>query len=150
MISEEEIVRQLKEKETLLLEQLTKVRMAIEAFGGKEYKPEIHGVSNNSPAQAVVKDALYDKFATFNEKIIAALGEMKRAAYVVEIVDFLENHGEEMEHESLMRRITHNASKMYREGILEADKRRRQYRYSLSPKHFDIIEGKDIKANSLF
>lgn len=137
MNSEEQILRELKLREKMLLEQLATVRRSIESFGGVERIDAYASIENASDfgrSDPIIDD--FDPYATYDEKILWALRKIGKPAYVKQIVDILKANGEQAELLSLNKRITYNASNLFRKGILEADKRQKQYRYSVKRSAF--------------
>lgn len=137
MISDAEIVKHLKIKEQSLITELNKVRKALEAFGSEAFIEEemVVGTAEEFGLKLEYIEP-FDKHTSYNEKIMWALRKTKRAMYVKDIVDILIKSGEKAEYAALLKRITHNASQLFREGILEADTTQRQYKYSIKKSDF--------------
>lgn len=139
MIDRKDILIQLKQQEKLLLEQLEKIREKIGAFGGQDTINSYSDVSTFSEFGDIENVDLFNLYATYDEKIIWTLRQLKRPLYVKEIVAHLKSSGETADLTALTKRITYNASKLYRDGVLAADKRQKQYKYSIKKSDFSFI-----------
>lgn len=140
MSSEQFVLKELKQREKMLLEQLAKVREMIEAFGGDgtiEGYADIENASDFGVAPTI--EDKFDIYATYDEKIIWSLRNLRKPAYVKEIVEHLRANGEVANHEALTKRVTYNASRLCRTGVLDADKRQKQYKYSIKKSAFTFV-----------
>jgi len=130
MIGNNEILKELKHKESRLISELTKVQLAIKAFGGEEALNDLVSVGNLFEyGGSSIPQPEFDINATYDEKILWALRKLGRPSNVKEIVEILLQSGEVKGKVALIGRVTHNASKMYRAKKIDADATRRQYRY---------------------
>lgn len=130
MVTDNEIIAQLKQKETYLIHQLEKVRIAISAFSAD--------TTNHSPQKAVqgpdpVSDSNqpYDQYLSLDQKVIYALRKINHG-YIDDIVSCLIASGDTTDKERLFKSLTGSASKLLGKNLLTADKRGKKYRYHLN------------------
>ena len=130
MVTDNEILAQLKQKETYLTHQLEKIRIAISAFSVD---------SGSHLPQKVLQDAgsvsdnnqQYDQYLSLDQKVIYALRKINHG-YIDDIVNCLVASGDNTDRERLFKSLTGSASKLLGRNLLTADKRGKKYRYHLN------------------
>jgi hypothetical protein len=130
MISDEEIVRLLREKEQSLVSQLEKVRVALSAYT-LDYKP-IAKQESAVPVVSSSDDQDYDQFLSYDQKVVLSLQKIQ-VGYIDNMRDCLISLGDHTEPDKLYKGLTAAASRLFGKEILKADTRGRKYKYSLNP-----------------
>ncbi|HZY40351.1 MAG TPA: hypothetical protein VFE53_27055 [Mucilaginibacter sp.] len=127
-MTDELIVQQLKNRETQLLNELNKVRLALQAFiddigfGSSEtYNGYAEG---NIPAQ-------FDKNLTYGSKILFILAQSDKPMLVDEITDQLHAFEPELEMGRLHKSVSHNVSMLAKYAKVRKHPFNRKIKYSL-------------------
>lgn len=131
MMTDEQIVEQLKQKEANLMLQLDKVRLALSAFSidSKSLQTDFFGQPIGNHVDSKEK---YDQFLSLDQKVIFALRSINHG-YIDDMVEFLIERGDSLEKDKLFKSLTGSASRLLGKEILKADKRGRKFKYSLNP-----------------
>lgn len=138
-ITDKQILQSLLSKKERLEGQLTKVNIAIDAFGEDTIKATPSAQQSLIPQSARDDDnsklnlslpSQYDPNLSYPDKVLFVVGE-KRGALVEEIVSYIANIEKTTDLEALKQRITQVASKMGRNDRLTFKKYGRKYKYFL-------------------
>jgi hypothetical protein len=128
IMTDELIVQQLKHRETQLLNELNKVRLALKAFIDDinfGVSDTIGGYSDsNIPAQ-------FDKNLTYGSKILFILSQSERPMLVDEITERLHRLEPELELNRLHKSIGHNVSMLAKYAKVKKHPFNRKIKYSL-------------------
>jgi hypothetical protein len=127
-MSDDLIVQQLKYRETQLLNELNKVRLALQAF-----IDDINfGVTDTDSVDPDSNIPLnYDKNLTYGSKILFILAQSERAMLVDEIAAQLHRLEPELELNRLHKSVSHNVSMLARYGNVRKHPFNRKIKYSL-------------------
>jgi hypothetical protein len=126
MITDEQIIKDLQEKEQYFLRQLSKIRAALAIYLEDDFSP----TSEENVLKEESKEP-FDQFLSYDQRVIFALRIIK-SGYIDHMVDALMGAGDETEREKLYSGLTGAASRLYRKGLLRADTRGKKYKYSLN------------------
>ena len=127
MITDEQIIKELRGKEHSLLKQLDKVRAALAAFTNEDVSESM--VYLEPVIEQPKKD--FDQFLSYDQRVIFAL-RIISVGYIDNMVEALLKAGDETEKDKLYSGLTGAASRLYRKGWLKADTRGKKYKYSFS------------------
>lgn len=127
MISDEQIINELRGKEHSLLKQLDKVRAALAAFTNEDAPSS---VTYLEPVFDHPKKE-FDQYLSYDQRVIYAL-RIISFGYIDNMVDTLLKSGDETPKDRLYSGLTGAASRLYRKGLLKADTRGKKYKYSLN------------------
>ncbi len=134
MITDEQIIKELQGREQSLLKQLLKVRAALSVYMNDDYKVD-------SPIQqsevSESQEAKFDQYMSNDQRVIFAIRKIN-SGVIDNMVDALIKAGDETDRDKLHSLLTGSASRLYRKGLLKADKRGKKYKY-----YFDDSENSE-------
>ena len=126
-MSEEIIIQELKNKETQLLFELNKVRLALQAFISDNINFGNESlVKQNS--KVTIPDSYY-KNLTYNDKILYILCKNESPMLVDEIVQSIKNEEPELDLAKLHKTISYNLSMMVKYGRIKKIPFNRRVKY---------------------
>jgi hypothetical protein len=131
-MTDELIVQQLKDKEERLLNELNKVRLAIEAFISDNTSFKIYNFQNAATSEDI--PLKFDKIHTYSNKILYVLSVADKAMLVDEITDELIKLEPELDYTKLHKSVSYNLSMMVKYGKVKRHPFNRKIKYSLPDK----------------
>jgi len=138
-MTDQQIIKELQEKEHSLMKQLNKVRVALAAF-----IDEPNSATQEVDLLSQPKTKEFDQFLSYDQRVILAL-RIINVGYIDHMVDALIKAGDETPKDKLFSGLTGAASRLYRKHLLKADTRGKKYKYSLN----DTEEAEKERADIL-
>jgi len=128
-MSDEIIIQQLKERELHLVNELNKVRLALQAFINENIGLAIGKLNSEYPNESVPRR--FEKSLTYGAKVLYVLSTSKRPMLVDEIVQELHQLEPELELNRLHKSVSHNLSMLAKYANVKKHAFSRKIKYSL-------------------
>ena len=128
-MSDEIIIQQLKERELHLVNELNKVRLALQAFINENIGLAIGKLNSEYPNENVPRR--FEKSLTYGAKVLYVLSISKRPMLVDEIVQELHQLEPELELNRLHKSVSHNLSMLAKYANVKKHAFSRKIKYSL-------------------